>query len=244
MYVRLEVSVDRFSPSGPMRFVVGKSIIQRRCALVSRVPFPVAPLWREGVFDEKQNQDMLRTIFGRSRLRIARSACWASKLGDRQHLPIQLWAGRQSSGDSVVAPNTLVSLPPDLAMQLEILAKVGDQATASGVAMPAQSGMQIMQPLTLSVGGRTLNLAQPSPPAPYAGSGVIRSLNYGPQGDVNGFVLQNGVIALTPPMGSSDVSVVKVGASISVSGFARGLLPLGEPSSMCKPLPRMVKPSR
>jgi hypothetical protein len=121
----------------------------------------------------------------------------------------------------VVAPNTLVSLPPDWAMQLEFLAKVGDQVRASGFATPAASGMQIMQPQTLSVGGRTLNLAQPSPPAPYAGSGVIRALNYGPQGEVNGFVLQNGIIALTPPMGTSDVSVVKAGASISVSGFAR-----------------------
>jgi hypothetical protein len=121
----------------------------------------------------------------------------------------------------VVAPNTLVSLAPDWAMQVEVLAKVGDQVRASGIATPAASGMQIIQPQTLNVGGRTLDLTQPSPPAPYAGSGVIRSLNYGPQGEVNGFVLQNGVIALTPPMGTGDVSVVKVGASISVSGFAR-----------------------
>jgi hypothetical protein len=44
----------------------------------------------------------------------------------------------------VVAPNTLVSLPPDLAMQVEILAKVGDQVRASGFATQAGSGMQLM----------------------------------------------------------------------------------------------------
>jgi hypothetical protein len=121
----------------------------------------------------------------------------------------------------VVAPNTLISLLPDWAMQVELLAKPGDPVRATGYAAPAASGIQIMQPKTLSVAGRTLNVAEPSLPAPYAGTGIIRSLNYGPQGEVNGFVLQSGIIALTPPMGTGDVSVVKPGASISVSGFAR-----------------------
>jgi hypothetical protein len=121
----------------------------------------------------------------------------------------------------LVAPNTLVSLPPDWAMQVELLAKPGDPVRATGYASSVSSGMQIVQPQTLSVAGRTLKVAEPSLPAPYAGSGVIRSLNYGPQGEVNGFLLQNGIIALTPPIGTDDVSVVKPGASISVSGFAR-----------------------
>jgi hypothetical protein len=121
----------------------------------------------------------------------------------------------------VVAPNTLVSLPPDWAPKVEVLAKLGDPVRATGYSAPAASGIQIMQPQTLNVAGRTLNVAEPSLPVPYAGTGVIRSLNYGPQGEVNGFVLQNGVIALTPPMGTGDLSIVKPGASISVSGFAR-----------------------
>jgi hypothetical protein len=121
----------------------------------------------------------------------------------------------------VVAPNTLVSLPPDWAIQVELLAKLGDPVKATGYVAAAASGIQIMQPQTLSVAGRALNVAEPSLPAPYAGSGVIRSLNYAPQGEVNGFVLQSGLIALTPPMGTGDVSVVKLGATISVSGFAR-----------------------
>ncbi len=61
----------------------------------------------------------------------------------------------------------------------------------------------------------------PAAPAPYAGKGVIRSLNYGPQGEVNGFVFESGIIALTPPTGTGAASVVKPGVSTSVSGLAR-----------------------
>jgi hypothetical protein len=121
----------------------------------------------------------------------------------------------------LIAPTTLISLPPDLAIQVELLAKMGDPVTASGLVASATSGMQIMQPQTITVAGRTLQLGEPSPPAPYAGAGVIRSLNYGREGEINGFVLQNGIIALTPRMGVNEFSVVKPGASIAVSGFAR-----------------------
>jgi hypothetical protein len=121
----------------------------------------------------------------------------------------------------VVAPNTLVTLPPDWAIQVEMLAKTGNQVRVTGAITPTASGMQIVQPQSVDLAGKTLVVVPPSRPAPYADSGVIRSLNYGRQGEVNGFVFQNGVIARTPPFGASDVSVVKPGASISVSGFAR-----------------------
>jgi len=98
----------------------------------------------------------------------------------------------------VVAPNTLVSLPPDLAIQVELLAKAGDQVSASGPVTPISAGMQRMEPETVKVAGKTLLLTEPSPPSPYAGSGVIRSLNYGREGEINGFVLERGIIALTP----------------------------------------------
>ncbi len=120
----------------------------------------------------------------------------------------------------VVAPNTLVSLPPDRGAQVELLAKTGDPVSVSGPVTLAASGMQLMDPQTVKVAGRILSLTQPSAPSPYAGSGMIRSLNYGRAGEINGFVLDSGIIALTPPMGTSEFSVVKTGASIAVSGFA------------------------
>lgn len=121
----------------------------------------------------------------------------------------------------LVAPNTLVNLPPDWALQMEILAKAGSQLRATGALMTAASGMRILQAQSVNVGGRSMTLAAPAQPAPYAGSGVIRSLNYGPQGEVNGFVWQNGMIARTPAFGASDLSVLRPGATISLSGFAR-----------------------
>jgi hypothetical protein len=120
----------------------------------------------------------------------------------------------------VIAPNTSVSLPPDWGIQVELLAKVGNQVTVTGAVTPTLSGMQIMDAQALNIAGRTLSSIEPSQPVPYAGSGVIRSLNYGRGGEISGFLLDNGILALTPPMGTSNISVVKPGANISVSGFA------------------------
>ena len=91
---------------------------------------------------------------------------------------------------------------------------------AQGYAATAVSGMQVIDVQTLSVAGHSFSMVQPSPPAPYAGNGVIRRLNYGPQGEIDGFVLQNGLFAKTPPFGASNNSVLKPGASIALSGFA------------------------
>ena len=140
----------------------------------------------------------------------------------------------------LIAPNTLVSLPPDWALQVEILAKPRDQVRAIGAVTPTASGMQVMTAGSLSVAGKTLSVAQVSQPAPYAGSGVICSLNYGPGGEVNGFVLQNGIVALTPPIGTSDVSVVKRGANLSFSGFAR-VTASGRAVVRCSRSPPMVR---
>jgi hypothetical protein len=41
-----------------------------------------------------------------------------------------------------------------------------------------------------------------------------------PGGEIIGFVLQNSLIALTPPMGTNDLAVAKRGSAIAVSGFA------------------------
>lgn len=130
--------------------------------------------------------------------------------------------GRDGRAEGLLlSPNILVWMAPDWAMQVETTAKIGSQARISGVVTPAASGMQVMQAQSISAGGKTLALTPPSPPVPYAGSGTIRQLNYARNGDVNGFVLQNGMIARTPAFGASNLSVLKPGASISISGFVR-----------------------
>src|SRR5580698_3905525 len=47
----------------------------------------------------------------------------------------------------VVAPNTLVTLPPDWAIQVEMLAKIGNQVRVTGTVTPTASGIQIMDPI-------------------------------------------------------------------------------------------------
>lgn len=121
----------------------------------------------------------------------------------------------------LLAPNTLVTLPPDWAIQVEMIAKPGMAVRVTGSVSATASGMQVVDAQRVDVDGKTLSVLQPSEPAPYAGSGAIRSLNYGREGEVNGFVLQNGVMARTPPFGASDLSVLRPGANISFSGFAR-----------------------
>jgi hypothetical protein len=120
----------------------------------------------------------------------------------------------------VVAPNNLIALPPDWAAQVEAVAKPGETARITGVVAPSASGMQIVRPQSIAVAGKVFTDVRPSAPAPYAGSGVVRQLNYGAQGEVNGFVLANGIIARRPPFGATDISVLKPGANIAISGFA------------------------
>jgi len=127
----------------------------------------------------------------------------------------------------LVAPNTLVLLPPGWGMQIEMLAKRGDSVKVTGVAGPVASGLQAMDAQTITVAGRTFSFVEPAQPAPYTGSGVIRQLNYGREGEVNGFVFANGIIAGTPPFGASDISAIKPGVAIALSGFAR-ITPTGK----------------
>lgn len=119
----------------------------------------------------------------------------------------------------VLSNNTLVHIPPDWSARLDGVARAGPQVRVSGYVAPAASGLQVMDAQTLSMDGRNFSAVQPSQPAPFAGSGVIRRLNYGPQGEVNGFVLANGTFAKTPPFGASSDSILKPGSNITFSGF-------------------------
>src|SRR5665213_897634 len=53
----------------------------------------------------------------------------------------------------VVAPNTLVSLPPDWAIQVEMLAKIGNQVRVTGTVMPTAPAIQILDTLSVDVAG-------------------------------------------------------------------------------------------
>ena len=71
------------------------------------------------------------------------------------------------------------------------------------------------------------------PPPPAAGStatvqGTVRSLSYGPAGDVNGIILDQGTEAHVPPEQANQLnSLAPIGAQIQVSGWAH-TGPLGD----------------
>lgn len=122
--------------------------------------------------------------------------------------------------DGFVCSNgALLRIPPQWASQLESVARPGEAVTIQGYVSTAPSGMQVIEAQSLSIAGHSFSVVPPSQPVPYASKGVIKRLNYGPAGDVNGFVCSNGVFARTPPSGTGSDSVLKPGANIAFSGF-------------------------
>lgn len=68
-------------------------------------------------------------------------------------------------------------------------------------------------------------MPQPGQFTPYNGSGKVTQLNYNREGEVNGFLLDNGVFAKTPPpLGASLSSLVSVGQQVSIGGFSHQAL--------------------
>jgi hypothetical protein len=72
----------------------------------------------------------------------------------------------------------------------------------------------------------------PAPPQPLAApstvqqpvssKGTIRSWNYGPNGDINGFTLDRDVLVMLPPdFAATLANMAKLGSRISVSGYDR-----------------------
>jgi hypothetical protein len=125
----------------------------------------------------------------------------------------------------VVNGSMLVHLPPPMLRAAEGLHK-GDGIEVQGLEHSSGAGLSVLE--AQSIQDRTSNkkLALPSPggPAPYASSGKVQQLNYGPDGAINGFLLDNGTLATMPPFSASQPSAVRVGSSVSVAGTARATM--------------------
>ena len=120
----------------------------------------------------------------------------------------------------LLTPRTLVFLPPEEAMQAEASIKRGERIDVTGSLQSSPNGMQIMDAETIRVGGKMISGAEELQPAPYSGKGSVAQLNYGRGGEVNGFVLSNGVIAHLPPEGDNGGVSIRPGATLSFSGLA------------------------
>lgn len=116
---------------------------------------------------------------------------------------------------------TLVHFPPNAASTS--LVKPDDNVDIEGMAVTNASGVRTIevQQLHDRTNGKTFSVPQPGQAAPYSGSGHIQQLNYGPDGAVNGFMLDNGTLVTLPPFSATNPSSIRPGASVSFTGFAR-----------------------
>lgn len=117
--------------------------------------------------------------------------------------------------------STIVHFPPDLGCAVSGMVKIGDTVKVDGLATTNYYGTQTLelQDLNDSTNERQFSVPQPWSPTAYSASGTIRQLNYGPQGDINGFWINN-VLVHIPPMAPGTSSALQSGATASVSGYA------------------------
>ncbi|HLH04698.1 MAG TPA: hypothetical protein VKX25_18165 [Bryobacteraceae bacterium] len=119
--------------------------------------------------------------------------------------------------------NTLVHLPPAAAGFIGSSLRQGDTIEVAGLANSNPSGLTTIaaQHLTDRTSGKTISIPQPGAAAPYSGSGRIQQLNYAADGAVNGFLLDNGTLIEMPPFSAANPSSIRVGGSVSFTGYAR-----------------------
>jgi hypothetical protein len=118
--------------------------------------------------------------------------------------------------------NLLVHLPPHIAPSVSAMLHKGDTVNVSGLARYSPAGFQTLEAQNVQdqTTKKSFNLAASGAPAPYSGTGRIEQLNYGPDGSVNGAILNNGTLAILPPFSSANPSVIQKGASIAYTGLA------------------------
>jgi hypothetical protein len=121
----------------------------------------------------------------------------------------------------LVNGNTLVTFPPHVGWALSSTLKPGESVEVTGYGSATASGMQRIELQNLNAGGRTLSVPQPGQFTSYNASGKVTQLNYNREGEVDGFVLDSGVFAKTPPPVSANLgATVSVGSQVSISGYS------------------------
>jgi len=121
----------------------------------------------------------------------------------------------------LVNGNTLVTFPPHAAWLLSSTLRPGENVQITGYDGATRMGIRRIEMQTLSAGGRTFTLPQPGQFAPYDGSGKVTQLNYNREGEVDGFLLDNGVFAKTPPpLSATLTSTISMGQQVSIAGYS------------------------
>lgn len=134
----------------------------------------------------------------------------------------QLNYGPEMEADSfILNNNTIVNLPPHVACKLGAALSKGAAVQLQGYSSTTASGMQALEATSVSVGGKTYTLPQPGQFTAYSGSAKIAQFNYDRQGNVDGFLLDNGVFAKIPPNSLASVGTTPaLGATVAITGDA------------------------
>ncbi len=132
----------------------------------------------------------------------------------------------------ILADGTEVHLPPHLGTQLVFAVKPGDAVTIHGLrahAIPMVLAMSVSNDAT---GGSVIDTGPGGPPGPrgsrqpLTARGHVKAQLHGPQGELNGALLDDGtIVRLPPPEVSRLLSGLAPGAPLYVqgSGFAGAL---------------------
>jgi hypothetical protein len=131
----------------------------------------------------------------------------------------------------LLADGTQVAFPPHLSAAAQQLLKPGDEVRVAGWRTP-DAPMVRASRLTATASGRSLDdtpaSASPPPPAPrdpgaltaMSGSGRVARLLHTGRGDVNGVILDDGLIVRFPPhVGAELAASLQPGATISARGW-------------------------
>jgi hypothetical protein len=119
----------------------------------------------------------------------------------------------------LVNGNTLVTFPPHVGAALSATLRAGENVQINGYSSSTASGMQRMELTRITADGKTFSIPQPGQFTTYNGSGKVAQLNYNREGEVDGFLLDNGVfVTMPPPVAASLGSSVSVGSQLSITG--------------------------
>ena len=122
--------------------------------------------------------------------------------------------------------NTLVNLPPRAALYIGNSLRRGDSVQIAGYAQTSPAGVQTVNAQSVQdrASGKAFTVPQPGAAAPYSGSGRIQQLNYGPDGAINGFLFDNGMLATVPPFAATNPTSIRVGSAVAYTGYARNTI--------------------
>jgi hypothetical protein len=125
----------------------------------------------------------------------------------------------------ILSDGTEVHLPPHLGTQLVYVAKPGDAVTIHGLRARALPMVQAMSVSNDATGRVVVDTGPGGPSGPrraeqlLTAQGRIKAQLHGPQGELNGALLEDGtIVRLPPPEAQRLAAELKVGAPLYVQG--------------------------